>query len=240
VWTALSLPYRLSAAYTVSVVQIESGRQRRLALPVTSRRLHIALLRRPQITALYRTPLTGEAIGDLRVKVTGSLTIEGANFNSSKTLVRVGGLAPIPPTSLSNQRIELVVPDDPVLQPGPQVVEVLTRRPTDVVQGGLDKGTVLEEETVQRSNQAVFMLVPDVTAVALESGTVTVTGHRLYQTGLRSYVIVGDLAIEVPAGPDQEPTSVQVPLPPLPTGLYPVRVRVNGAESTEDRTIQVP
>src|SRR5215510_720728 len=65
VWTALTRPYRLSAAYTVSVVQIESRRIKTLPAPVLTRRIHMAISKRPQITNVYRTPAApGDPIGD--------------------------------------------------------------------------------------------------------------------------------------------------------------------------------
>jgi len=134
------------------------------------------------------------------------------------------------------------------LQPGPQLVEVLTERKTEVVQGGLDHGTVVLEKRALVSNQSVFMLVPEITSLNPTSGPastlLTVQGKRLYRRGLASLVIVGDVAIEVREPRAGDPwaaptdTSVQVPLTalsPLPTGQpYPARVQVNGAQSIEE------
>jgi hypothetical protein len=239
VWTALTLPFRLSAAYTVSVVQIESARERHAALPVKTRRLQVAPQRRPQIEAVYRKPNPGEAIGDLRVRILDAITIEGVNFTSSATFVKVGALDPAPVVPSSDDRIEVELPDNALLQPGPQTVEVLTEQPGDVVQGGLDKGESVLGQHVQSSNQAVFMLVPSVTGVSLGANSVlTVDGSRLYHEPLRSFVIVGDVVIEVrpPTLPDPwappTPASVQVLVPAFAPGT-PVRARVNGAESIE-------
>src|SRR5437660_6256463 len=66
IWTALTRPYRLSAAYSVSVVQIESRRIKTLAAPVLTRRIHLAVSKRPQIANVYRTPvLPGEQTGGI-------------------------------------------------------------------------------------------------------------------------------------------------------------------------------
>jgi Pvc16 N-terminal domain len=257
VWTALTLPYKLSAAYIVSVVQIDSRRQRRLALPVTLRRLHVAPLRRPQITALYRTPANpGDPTGDLRVKIGDPITIEGFNFTAPITWVKLADLDPQLVTAndplfhlVSDVKIELTVPDDVVLQPGPQIVQVLTQLATEVVQGGLDKGEVVLDQSVQNSNQTVFMLVPQINSISSTADLLTVNGIRLFREGLKSYVLIGDFAIEVRPSTAEDPvawapptaTSVQVPLaplataePPLAPGPQRVRVRVNGAETTEE------
>lgn len=247
VWTALNLPFRLSAAYTVSVVQIESQRQRRISPPVETRRVHVAQLRRPQITKLYRTPASGEPIGDLRIKIGDSITIEGRNFAAAATWVTLGDVDPISVTPLSDERIELLAPDDPLLWPGPQSGEVRTQVSTEVVEGGLDKGEVVTDQGVQQSNRTVFMLVPEISSVSASPSfdLLTVQGGRLYRGDLKSIVLVGDLAIAVrPPGQQDNwvaPTaaSVQVPLPSLAPGTYAVRIRVNGAESTEDQSVVV-
>jgi hypothetical protein len=270
IWTALpKVSFRRSVAYQVSVVQIESRRTRRLPMPVETRRIHVTTLRRPEVTALYRTPGPGEPIGDGRIKLDQEVTIEGLGFAAPKTWVRLGGLEPIRVTPETDTRIKMAVPDSqypidddhdvtrPIppqrqLQPGPQIVEVLTEWPTEVVRGGLDNGTVVADRKALRSNQAVFMLVPEISSITPTSGQVsrllTVTGRRLYRDRVTSFVLVSDAAIEVrkpgPTDPWAAPTttSVEVPLtllatavPPPPPGgqAYPVRVLVNGAQSME-------
>jgi Pvc16 N-terminal domain len=266
IWTAIpQANFRCSVAYNVSVIQIESQQQRRLALPVKTRRLHLSLDKRPQITSAFRTPLLpGDVIGDSRAAVGQLLTITGTGFQAPKTWVRLGGLDPIGVSLQPNGDIQIAVPDDqypadfdhplprPIplddqLQPGPQMVQVLVQRPGEGVQGGLDRGTTFQEAVVQESNQSVFMLVPSITNINPPNGTVadtlTVTGTRLFASGLKSFVFVSDVAIEVPPSPPPTSTQVQVPLiglsqaiPPLPPSLtpYPVHIQVNRALSVEE------
>ena len=243
VWTALTRAYRLSAAYTVSVVQIESRRVATLAAPVQTRRVHVIVSRRPHISSVYRTPLSpGEVIGDLRAHVLQDLTIEGQNFRAARTGVKLGTLEPIGVQPTSDGQIRIVVPDDtypadadhplprPIpladrLRPGPQTVEVQTSRPSEVVQGGLDHGVVVLDDRRQASNQGVFMLTPEVTGVNPGAGGVatllTVNGRRLYRPPVKSVILVGDVSIPVqepgPGDPWVAPTdtSVQVPLSAL-------------------------
>jgi Pvc16 N-terminal domain len=265
IWTAIpQANFRCSVAYNVSVIQIESQLPRRLALPVTTRRLHMSLAKRPQITSVYRTPLLpGDVIGDSRAAVTQLITITGTGFQAAKTWVRLGGLDPIGVTLQPNGDIQIAVPDDtypidfdhpttrPIpagdqLQPGPQMVQVLVQRPGEGIAGGLDRGTTFQEDVVQESNQSVFMLVPAITGINPTSGTVaitlTVNGTRLSAPGLKSFVYVSDVAIEVPSTPPPTSTQVQVPLsglsqavPPLQPSVtpYPVRMQVNGALSVD-------
>lgn len=275
VWTALTRPYRLSAAYTVSVVQIESRRLKTLAAPVLTRRIHLAVSKRPQIANVYRTPvLPGEPIGDIRAHVLQELTIEGENFRAAQTWVKLGGLEPIGVQPASDREIRIVIPDDTYpadadhplprqipaadrLRPGPQAVEVQILRPTEVVEGGLDRGVVVLDDRRQSSNHFVFLLAPEISginptsvaAAGFAGAVLTITGRRLFQPGVKSVVLVGDVSIPVqdpgPGGPQTE-TSIQVSLialglttPPTPTGFYPVRVMVNGVQSMEDVTLQV-
>lgn len=275
VWTALTRPYRLSTAYTVSVVQIESRRIRTLAAPVLTRRIHLAVSKRPQIADVYRTPvLPGEPIGDIRVRVLQELTIDGENFRAARTWVKLGDLEPIGIQPAFDRQIRIVIPDDtypadfdhplprPIpaadrLRPGPRTVEVQTLKPTEVVEGGLDKGIVVMDDRRQSSNQCVFLLVPEISGVnppSVASGgfagaVLTVTGRRLFQAGVKSVVLVGDVALPVqapgPGGP-QTDLSIQVSLsalglttPPTPAGTYPVRVMVNGVQSMENVPFQV-
>ena len=275
VWTALTRPYRLSAAYTVSVVQIESRRLKTLAAPVLTRRIHLVVSKRPQITNVYRSVvLPGEVIGDIRAHVLQELTIEGQNFRAAQTYVKLGTLEPIGVVPVSDTEIRIVIPDDtypadadhplprpiPVadrLRPGPLSVEVQTLRPTEVVEGGLDRGVVTTDDRRQSSNQGVFLLAPEVSGINpspvvlanLGTAVLTVNGRRLFQPGPKSVVLIGDVSIPVrdpgPGGP-QSDTSIQVSLnaltmtsPPTVAGNYPVRMMVNGVQSMENVTFQV-
>jgi hypothetical protein len=256
IWTALpNAAFRCSVAYSVTVVQIESKRPRRLAAPVQTRRLHMSLVKRPEIADVYRTPaLPGDPIGDARAGVTQSLTITGSGFKASKTWVKLGALEPIGVAPLSDELIRIAVPDaqypvdfdhavvrpippDLMLQPGAQLVQVLVERPGEGVQGGLDRGTTFLETVQQASSHAVFMLVPTISSISPGSGTsattLTVNGTRLFKGSLKSYVYVADAAIEVPQAPPPTDTQVQVALialtetvPPLPASAAPYPVRI--------------
>jgi Pvc16 N-terminal domain/IPT/TIG domain len=275
VWTALTRPYRLSAAYTVSIVQIESRRIKTLAAPVLTRRIHLSVSERPQISNVYRTPvLPGEPIGDIRAHVLQELTIEGENFRAAQTWVKLGDLEPIGVQPASDREIRIVVPDDiyPVdadhplprpipaadqLRPGPQTVEVQILRPTEVVEGGLDRGVVGVDDRRQSSNDFVFLLAPEISSInptgvaagGFAGAVLTVAGRRLFQAGAKSVVLIGDVSIPVQdpgPGGSQTDTSIQVSLialglttPPTPAGLYPVRVMANGVQTMEDVTFQV-
>ncbi len=239
IWTALpAANFRCSVAYNVTVIQIESELPRQLALPVKTRRLHLALSKRPEIASVYRTPvLPGDLIGDTRAAVGQSLTITGTGFAAPKTWVRLGGLEPIGVLPQPNGDIQITVPDAqypadfdhplprPIppgnrLQPGPQFVQVLIQRPGEGVAGGLEHGTTFTEAVVQSSNQSVFMLVPSISSINPTAGTsattLTVNGTRLFNSALKSYVYVEDAGIEVhwkSGDPWLPPTDIKVQVP---------------------------
>jgi len=123
------------------------------------------------------------------------------------------------------------------------------------VEGALDRGTPIGELRSFRSNQVVLELVPTVTGIDPADGTAAgllrVDGERLWDPDLVSYVIVGDVPIEVREPGVGDPwaapsaTSVQVPLglladalptPPAGGQPYAVSVQVNGARSRADGT----
>jgi hypothetical protein len=137
------------------------------------------------------------------------------------------------------------------------VVEVLTEVDVEAVEGGLERGTVVTRQVTLHSNQAVFILVPEISSVnpvgiawaALPTALLSLMGQRLHRGGMRSVVLVGDILIDVrqPVPPDPwaapTETTVEVPLavlaaavpPPPPAGQpYPVRIQVNGAQSIEE------
>ena len=246
IWTALpNANFRCSVAYNVTVIQIESERRRRLATPVQTRRIHLSLVKRPDITSVYRTPLLpGDPIGDARAAVGQSITITGQDFNATKTWVKIGDLEPIGVVPISDETLQITVPDaqypidfdhpalrpippDVRLQPGAQLVQVLVQRPGDVVQGGLaDRGTSLVEAVTQSSAQSVFMLVPGITGISPGAGTsattLTVNGTRLFNPQLKSFVYVNDIAIEVLLTSLPTDTQVKVSLAALATTLPPL------------------
>ena len=246
IWLSLSTPYRLSVGYSVSVIQIESKRPRKLARPVKTRHLHLLQLRRPQIYDLQVTPPVSETIDEMppvTARIGDTLAIHGANFLGISTQVIIGD-ARIDVTPVSDSLIEFEIPDDLLLQPGPTTVGVNVTMATEIVKGGYDSlGEIDTGENIVTSNQAALMLAPKITGISPANGDyntiLTITGERLYKEGLKSYILVGDVAIMVEkiGAIEPTPTQVQVSLSTLedrPAGTYPVRIRTNGAECLED------
>ena len=254
IWTSLpQTGFRRSVSYEVSVVQIESRLLRRSVKPVETRRIQLSLSRRPEITAVYRKPGTGEPAGDPRTKVLEKIVIKGSGFLAPQTLVRIGKLTPAPITPINDREIEITVPDIPALQPGTQEVVVSVRHEAEAVEGALGHGEPPASPPIVtlESNRGFFLLVPEVALptsppfTGTATGILTIEGQRLYHPELKSFIVIGDIAIPVPdispappppPPPPQSSTKVTVSLKPLAllsTGTYRLRVLVNGVQNRE-------
>jgi hypothetical protein len=236
VWSALTLPYRLSAAYTVNVVQIESLQEPRYPKPVGE-----PPAAGPQLTMVT---FSASFIDRLRIRrqepphpestapyarIGDTLVLLGSNLTRD-VQVRVGALT-LTPIFSDGQRLEVEIPEDEALQPGAQPVTAVR----DVMVGDPP-----EPRPGLRSNQAVFMLVPHVDTVNLSAGTVTITGTRLFMEDKECLATLGNAVIHVTVESSPSPTLISFALPTLDPGMYAVRVRVNAAESIDERTIIVP
>ncbi|MFN4090032.1 MAG: DUF4255 domain-containing protein [Alphaproteobacteria bacterium] len=272
-WSTIhDVNFRRSVIYEATAIQIESLAERRAAPPVAVRRIFVSTRSRPEIAAAYHEPVPGDPPRDARVRPGETVVIEGRNFMADRTFVRFGELEPIRVVPAAAERIEIAVPDDeypadldnpaprPIaaadrLQPGPLLVQVLTEHGAEGVEGALDRGVPISEPRSFRSNQVVLELVPTVTGIDPADGTAAgllrVDGERLWDPDLVSYVIVGDVPIEVrepgvgDAWAAPSATSVQVPLAALADALptpppagrsYGVAVQVNGARNRTDGT----
>lgn len=270
-WNSFTVPYRLSAAYRASVVEIESRREVRTPglvgepsetlppeePPEGGPWLHVGPFDSPQVRSVRvirhddpqerERPYPFARIGD-------RVVLYGENLWSEETDVEVDGINVTPGVDGSEVRLEFVVPDDIVphgtasggrtipaedrLQPGARPVRVHR----EVF--GRDYGD--GEPYRIASNTSILVLVPSVQSVVVSGDMLEIRGLRLVNADLKSVVMIGDHVVHVDrtpgqAGPSPE-TSLEVA---LPSGLvagreYPVRVRVNGAESVDRRTVTAP
>lgn len=202
IWMGLTNPYRLSVGYTVSVVQIESQKPKRIARPVKMRRLHAILLRRPKISDIMVTPCGSVTeMPPATARIGDTLIINGSNFWGISTQLIIGDTE-FDVIPQSNSQIEFVIPDAPKLQPGVLATGVRATIPTEVVKGGYhDRGVLESGENVTTSNQVALMLGPKISITNPSSGDyteiLTINGKRLYKESLKSYVLIGDISLEV-------------------------------------------
>lgn len=241
IWMGLNNPYRLSMGYSISVVQIESKKPKKLPLPIKARELHVTQRRRPHIANLLvipsgkipEIPLATARIGD-------KLMIRGSNIAGISTELIIG-YAEFSVTPKSDKLIEFTIPRSRKLQPGPTFVGVRSKTTTEIIKGGMSGQEKIEQgEQVIDSNKVALMLVPKITSIEPLTGAytevLTIKGNMLYRKGLKSLVMVGDVVIEVEKKMATD-TSLATSLRSLrriEQGVYPVRVRVNGCESLEE------
>lgn len=226
IWMALSLRYRLSAGYSVSVVQIESQSRRTFPRPVGAPPAAypplspVPPVQGPYIpVSIYANPFINEV--RVRRKATGqeqlfpyaqvgdTLILLGSNFNGALVMVEIASVR-LPVTPLSASRIEVEMPDpgtvSPPGVPGPGAcsLAVLVADPT-FLQGAV------------RSNDSVFMLVPGITApIKYLSGlprTITIHGTLLFAPNSTSVTIIGRAPIDKALYVSASPTQLVVPLP---------------------------
>lgn len=211
-WTALTLPLRLSAAYHVTAVQIESRRRRGFPLPVGE--LPAAGPR--VLAAPLRVPVIGEVglrdgSADRRrayLRVGDLMVLWGRGFGRDPLRVLLGEVE-VTATPTDDERVEFVVPDDPALQPGLQSVQVAIRfGPTAAM--------------TARSNTAAFMLVPRVQTMAVAGRVLTIGGARLSVPDRAGETLIGRAMVERRDYLSATATSLQVPLPDtLPVAAAP-------------------
>jgi hypothetical protein len=246
IWTSVTRPLRLSACYLVTVVRIESRKVRKFARPVGEPpqggpRIKAVTFRAPrieQVLVIRKDDATNRERPVAYARIGDRLVLRGTDFSSVAEGMRIllgsvdatAGIVKVAP-----DRVELTIPDDAKLLAG------LTRivAQTDLLIG--------DPESPHRgfsSNVAVFVLVPEVIALVPDLGanpkTLEITGTRLFHDELQTVVIVGDQIIAFNNNSVLAPASLKFELPALAAGAYTVRVRVNGAESFEEKTLVIP
>ena len=237
IWSGAENTMRLSAAYEVTVVQIEPTEPRITPLPVRERNV-IVTLSGPRISAV-EPDIAG--IGD-------TVVIHGSGFLSATTRVLLGeavqvDLSGLGPPALTGSQIQIAIPNDPSLQPGPLSLRVETGfDAANAVATGAFPGSV-------RSEPVPMVLVPKIssinpTTVVAGSGAMvlTVNGQRLYRAADAANITLLVAGQTVPAvafttaTPTQIAATVTAPLLP---GQYPVHVRYNAVVSLDDVRLAV-
>ena len=236
VWTALALRYRLSAAYVVNVVQIESRRPRRFPRPVgqpvspitpplpgdaptPGPMVYVLTIQTPTITDVkvirvgttIEQPFAYATIGD-------DLVLRGTSLAGPRTSVVIGDVE-VPATTAEATRVVARIPDATIpgsgpiapelqLQPGVRTMRVVVRDP-------------LVPQRAFSSNEAAFMLVPSVNpAVGYAAGPrrITIIGERLVGTTPGGETMIGRSAIARASYVSATPKQIVVPIPDtLPT-----------------------
>jgi hypothetical protein len=229
VWTALNRPYRLSAAYEASVVQIESNEAESYAPRVG------APPAGPRPTVVGAVSATIEEIRSaLRpgpyARAGEEVVLTGRNLALDDVAATVGG-APATVSSSSDDRLTLIVPDDPSLVAGIVPVRVTAL-------AGL--GEPPQPHAIVASNVAALVVVPRVDSAAEAAGVIAIEGSRLYDPGAECLTLIGEAVVRGDAydAAASSASHVELPRPAgLPAGEHRLRVRVNGAEDLSAATV---
>ncbi|MCW5983256.1 MAG: DUF4255 domain-containing protein [Bryobacteraceae bacterium] len=233
VWVALNTPYRLSVGYKATVVQIQSRIQRSAPGligegPGGGVRVVVAPIARPRIDEAL-VIRQGDATNRERVayaRIGDRLALKGQNLSGDARLLLNDEDATASIVSKKPNRMEATIPDIAALQPGPVTIRVSV----DILLGD----PPVPHRGVS-SNLSVFVLVPRVTQLTVTAGNppqLDPHGVRLFQDGKECMTLVGDRVVPPAAYTTSETDHIVLPAPAnLPAGTYPVRVRVNGAES---------
>jgi len=243
IWTAYTVPYRLSAAYSVSVVQIESqqseGTVRLVGQPTAAGpRVHSVPFQTPRIQEIrverrddsppkkeWRYPYA--RIGDTLIIRGHNLTGEG------ETRVQIGEEeVVVSGNHQQDTRLEVPLPDENWLEPGTYPVSI--------------RRTVAERNSSDdafsyTSNQCFFALVPRINvldpATLTPPDTLSIEGERLSRNIDETVVFIGGKKFEESDFTAQSSTEITMEISSLSKGDYPVRVRVAGMESILDDAI---
>lgn len=231
VWTALNKPFRPSAAYEVSLVQIDSKLGTPNALPVgpigpaSGPKVHVTAGTPPTIEDLHAAQRTAA-----QIRAGETLVLEGSGFAGDETLAAIDGLDDVAQvTSVREDRMTVLVKDDPRIQPGIHTLRV---------SHGVMIGQPLRRRPTFVSNTVAFALVPRVDAAAKAGTKLTVDGDRLLHPDVECVTLVGDRTV---TGYDAGSTASQLKMT-LPPELEPgvavrVFVRVNGVQSIDQVTV---
>jgi hypothetical protein len=225
-WSAFQSHYRPTAAYQVSVVLIESDRPTRSALPVRDRRLLVIPFRRPLI----------ESVNPQVITPNGTLIIHGINLSSDILEIKFGNDTVLTPNlvDITSTQIQVTLPA--TLSAGVNTLQVLHL---------LDFGTANPSEPHRgfESNVVAFILAPEMTTVfppppnllsVARGANLDISVNPAVSWDQRVELLVGDRAIAIPPrDPDAPPAStLNFPIPSdFPTGVFLLRLRVDGAES---------
>jgi hypothetical protein len=231
VWTALALRYRLSAAYVVHVVQIESRQARSFPKPVGQPASPTVppLPSDPPSAGpwIYAFTIQTPTIAELRVRRAGepddlpfpyariddTLVLRGTSLSGPTTSLVFGDLR-VPATFASPVRVEAQIPDATVLttgaippeqrlQPGVRTVRIEAADPQ--VPG-----------RTATSNEAAFMLVPTVAPPTYTAGPprhLTITGKRLISPSPGGETVIGRSVVARTSYTSATPTQLVVPIP---------------------------
>jgi hypothetical protein len=248
-WGAFQSQYRLSAAYEVTVVLIDSHRPPRAALPVLTRgqddRGVVAVTGGSPVLRALVPPRAQAA-----VRLGEEMVVDGNSLTEPATVFRFVSMLPepMPVVELARRPLQPGDPRELVslrLPPFPEDPDALGRWVPGfyLVTAAVD----LPDLPPLVSNAASVALAPTITVAPNVSGGPTPPGAVLTLTcsprvrkSQRARLLFGDRQLEPtsvtnpdPTSPtfQQTPTTLTFDVPGVPAGTYTVRLRVDGVDS---------
>lgn len=220
-WAAFQTSYRPTTSYKVSVVVIQDVQSFTSNLPVQQRTVMALPLQQPVIHSVSPSNIAALQI----------LTITGSNFvgdSPTNTLVAFDSNAGIAPDVVQSNLIRVTLPA--TLQAGTRVVRVLrtiTYPGSSIPHPGFS------------SAPALFQLVPAIQGTspftANVGATFAVKVAPAVGSTQQATLYIGDNAIPIDNRPATGPassTTLNFPIPAtFGTGLFPLRLEVDGAQS---------
>lgn len=229
IWGALpQANFRRSASYSASIVQIESRRASRAALPVRERIVHVLPFERPHIDEVFREPPIG-GVRSPSAEAGETLRIAGANLAADRIAVRIGA-EDAQVLSVRDDQVDVLVPA--TLPAGLHAVRVVH---------DLELGNPPVAHRGYDSNAAAFQLVPrivDIDPASAASGQlVTFELQPPMEAKQDVRLLLGDRTVRAtplaPGGPPSALAEFDLPsgADAIAPGTYLARIRVDGAES---------
>jgi hypothetical protein len=234
VWTALALRYRLSAAYAVNVVQIESRAPRSFPRPVgvpaspvvpppatdqltAGPHVRVVTIQSPTISHVW-VKRAGETTEQRfpYARINDTLVLYGTSLSGPVTSIVFGDFE-VAADESHPERVEVRIPANEALQPGVRTVKVIT---TDPATPGASFS----------SNEAAFVLVPtvDPATITLSAGpprTLTLDGARLIAPTPGGETVIGRSVVTRTDYLTATPTTLTIPVPTtLPARGVPVLI----------------
>lgn len=244
-WMTFKSEYRISAAYQISVVLIESTRAAKTPLPVLSRGSEDRGARaQPDLNSPF--PTLTEVIFPSRqfsALLGDILTIQGFNLDGTNVAIRLShpllaaDLVLTPETGNTDTRIQVTIPPDPNLPAGFYSLVVQVIRPGELFS--------------RTTNKVGFALAPEITSTlpmtvarANNNARINITCRPDVRLAQRAALLLGDREVvaDPPLPPALPPPAPPPTLPPQSNtlsfnvldavpGEYFVRLRVDGVDS---------
>jgi len=224
--------YRISVAYKATVVLLDGAEEPKTPMPVSDRNIYAVAPMQPHITGIDPQMVVWN--NDSSSPGWDEITIKGTNLKAEDVRIDLGedlelDVMPKPAGSVSKDSITVNIPN--TTPSGMKQVRVI--HPLSI-------GTPGKLHRVLESNIALFALAPNIKSTSPQS---LIAGSKL--TVQFEPALSGTQKVKVVVGTHKpiEPTlvtsgqnSVEVIIPAeLQAETYPVRIRVDGAESQPDK-----